>query len=186
MRANLSTFDELEWFPELEDDLAWLELEDLDDELEDGTQTRFTYDGVPRVVRYLLSIGEFARALDECVRRGKADPKTYPGYLNPNYLSDLVFFKVYPRDGRFISRDEADYEKLSHDWLKIRDTEVTGALSRAGRTSERLPQDCYRPIGSDIATIARVGVFYNGSRCGNCLYDDAACKRDPADPAGEK
>ena len=176
MRANLSTFDELEW----------LELEDIDSELEDAASTRFTYDGVPRVVRYLLSIGEFERALDECVRRGKADPKTYPGYLDTNFLSDLVFFKIHPRDGRFISRDEFDYQSLSKDWLEIRDTKVSPALLRAGRTSERLPQDCYRPSGSPLASIARVGVFYNGSEKGNCLYDDAACKRDPADPTGEK
>src|SRR5262249_4884112 len=81
--------------------------------------------------------------------------------------------------------DEANYKSLSQDWLQIRDTEVSAALSRAGRTSERLPQDCYRPPSWLLAPIVRVGVFYNGSSKGNCLYDDAACKRDPADPTGD-
>ena len=95
------------------DDLAWLQLDDLDDELENVTRTRFTYNGVPRLIRYPLSIGEVEGALDECVRRGQADPKSYPNYLDPNFLNDLLFFKLYPkRRGRFISRNEADYTSL--------------------------------------------------------------------------
>jgi hypothetical protein len=144
MKTLETSFDELEWFDELGDEAEW-----------EG-EAPFTYDKVPRVVEYLLSVGEVERALDEIIRRGET---------NENYLSDLVFFKRHPeRNGRYISQEDKDYKALSQEWLQIRDTLVRQALARAGQAPPGYSRQCYPGTTNRApAPIVRLGVFYSGN-----------------------
>jgi len=119
MRTNLSTFDELDWLPELEDE--W------------ETESRFTFTGVPpSVLRLLTKVHDPNRsakqkagmenlAVIEGIRLGERDENT---------LTDWLFFNRYrSRNGRYISRTEADYDGWSKKWLWLRDNVVRPRLS---------------------------------------------------------
>ena len=142
MKNTVFDFDELEWPPELQEEAE--------------NQERFSYDDVPSVVVALLDAGQVDRALDEAIRHGDTDP---------NHLSDLVFFKLFPdRGGRFIAKSDSDYSVTSQTWLKIRSTEVEAALQRARTTPPASGTPCYRESTASRTTagIQRVWVFYEG------------------------
>ena len=51
------------------------------------------------------------------------------GTTDEDSLTDLVFFQRHPeRNGRAISRSEPDFQRLSQEWLSIRDTLVRPIL----------------------------------------------------------
>lgn len=91
---------------------------ELEEEWE--SEATFTFDGVPADVKNLLRARREREAVVLAIRHGDR---------NENHLSDLVFFNRHPeRGGKFISRSEPSYTKVSREWISIRDAIVRPAL----------------------------------------------------------
>jgi len=60
------------------------------------------------------------------------------GQTGDNTLTDLVFFRRYPRrGGRRLRRGESNFEALLREWLTLRDRLVRPALGREGAGGHR-------------------------------------------------
>jgi hypothetical protein len=59
------------------------------------------------------------------------------GNTDPTSLTNLVFFRRHPeRNNRPLSKSEPNFQQLSSEWISIRDSVVTPALSGSGAPSQ--------------------------------------------------
>jgi len=114
------------------------------------SEARFSYDGIPPIVRALLDKNLVDRALEEAVRHGDT---------NINHLTDLAFFKLYPdRQGRFIATSDSDFSAMSRTWNQLRDTVVKEALARVRAFPAPTRAPCYQPPAT-AGGVRRVWIF---------------------------
>ncbi len=74
------------------------------------------------------------------------------GTTDENSLTDLIFFRRHPeRNGLALSQREPDFQRLSQEWLSIRDTVVKPNLGSTTR-----PRPAPTPGRPDIVTVRRV------------------------------
>ncbi|SDL47525.1 phage tail tip lysozyme [Pseudomonas indica] len=109
-----------------------------------GTSTGSNSSATGTLGALLSAVGSAASAVMEALSNGlwpnAVRLAIAGGQRDPNALTNMVFFARHPeRNGRPLAQGEADFARLSREWLDIRNNLVRPAL--AGGASEGLDDD---------------------------------------------